>query len=238
MQTPAEKTLVVIPTYNEKENIIALLDHLLKELPEVHALVVDDNSPDGTAKVVEEKIKSDPRVHLLLRQKKEGLGKAYLAGFRWALDKGYGTIVEMDADFSHRAVDLKQMLETMKNKNADAVVGSRWVKGGGTINWGLGRKIISRGGSFYSRCILGYPVRDWTGGFNAWRRKVVEYFFVNQIESNGYSFQIELKYKALKHGFKVVESPILFEDRRVGQSKMSGRIVREALWRVWKIRFQ
>ena len=236
MQKLMEKTLVVIPTYNEKDNIIALLEHLFKELPEVHALVVDDNSPDGTAKIVEEKIKADPRVHLLLRQKKEGLGKAYLAGFRWALDKGYDVIVEMDADFSHRAVDLKQMLEVLKG--ADAVVGSRWVKGGGTINWGLGRKIISRGGSFYSRMILGYPVRDWTGGFNAWRRKVIEYFFVNQIESNGYSFQIELKYKALKHGFKVVESPILFEDRRVGQSKMSGRIVREALWRVWKIRFQ
>lgn len=236
MQKQAEKTLVVIPTYNEKDNILALIDVLFKELPEVHVLVVDDNSPDGTAKLVEEKNKSDSRVHLLLRQKKEGLGKAYLAGFRWALDKDYDIIVEMDADFSHRAVDLRQMLEALKG--ADAVIGSRWVKGGGTINWGLGRKIISRGGSFYSRMILGYPVRDWTGGFNAWRRKVIEYFFVNQIESNGYSFQIELKYKALKHGFKVIESPILFEDRRVGQSKMSGRIVREALWRVWKIRFQ
>lgn len=236
MEKTLAKTLVVVPTYNEKDNIVALLDGLFKELPEVHALVVDDNSPDGTAKIVEEKSKSDSRVHLFLRQKKEGLGKAYLAGFRWALDHGYDVIVEMDADFSHRAVDLKNMLEVLKD--ADAVVGSRWVKGGGTVNWGIGRKIISRGGSFYSRCILGYPVRDWTGGFNVWRRKVVEYFFINPIESNGYSFQIELKYKALKKGFKVVEAPILFEDRRVGQSKMSSKIVREALWRVWKIRFQ
>ena len=231
-----EKTLVVVPTYNEKDNIIALLEGLFSELPEVNALVVDDNSPDGTAKIVEEKSKADPRVHLLLRQKKEGLGRAYMAGFRWALDHGYEVIVEMDADFSHRAVDLKKMLGLLKD--SDAVVGSRWVSGGGTVNWGLGRKIISRGGSFYSRCILGYPLRDWTGGFNVWRRKVVEYFFENPIESNGYSFQIELKYKALKQGFKVVESPILFEDRRVGQSKMSGKIVREALWRVWKIRCQ
>lgn len=233
----SSKVLVVIPTYNEKENIIALMDGLFAELPEVNALVVDDNSPDGTAKIVEEKSKSDPRVHLLLRQKKEGLGKAYLAGFRWGLDKAYDVIVEMDADFSHRAVDLKKMLETLKSADVDAVVGSRWVSGGGTINWGLGRKIISRGGSFYSKCILGFPLKDWTGGFNVWKRKVVEYFFANPIESNGYSFQIELKYKALKQGFKVVESPILFEDRRVGQSKMSSKIVREALWRVWKIRF-
>ena len=235
MEKTMEKTLVVIPTYNEKDNILALLESLFKELPDVNALVVDDNSPDGTAQVVRDRSHKDQRVHLLLRQKKEGLGKAYLAGFRWALDHGYDVIVEMDADFSHRAVDLRIMLEALKN--ADAVVGSRWVPGGGTINWGLGRKIISRGGSFYSRCILGYPIRDWTGGFNVWRRKVVEYFFSNPIESNGYSFQIELKYKALKKGFKVIESPILFEDRRVGQSKMSSKIVREALWRVWKIRF-
>jgi dolichol-phosphate mannosyltransferase len=230
------KNLVIIPTYNEKENIQALTKAVF-ELPiSVDILVVDDSSPDGTGQIVQTLMQSQPRLNLLTRQKKEGLGRAYIAGFKWGLEKGYDVIVEMDADFSHRPLDLVKIIDA--SQRADFVVGSRWVSGGGTINWGLLRKIISRGGSFYSRQILGFPLHDWTGGFNAWKRVVLEKINLDSVQSNGYSFQIELKYKALKNGFKVIEAPILFEDRRVGKSKMSMAIVLEAFYRVWKIRFQ
>lgn len=230
------KTLIVIPTYNEKENI-PLLTKAVLDLPiTVDILVVDDSSPDGTGEIVQNLMKTQPRLHLLVRQKKEGLGRAYIAGFKWGLEKGYDIIVEMDADFSHRPLDLVKILDRMSQ--ADFVVGSRWTSGGGTVHWSLMRKIISKGGSFYSRTILGYPLKDWTGGFNAWKRKVLEGIGLDSIQSNGYSFQIELKYKALKKGFVGVESPILFEDRRIGNSKMSMAIVLEAFYKVWKIRFQ
>lgn len=231
------KSLIIFPTYNEKDNIIEIIKAVFEQLPEgVDILVVDDNSPDGTAQVVQKLADSDPRVHLLLREKKQGLGRAYIAGFEWGLSKAYDVFVEMDADFSHRPVDLVKILKEIVN--VDFAVGSRYVPGGGTKNWGLLRKIISRGGSIYARLILGFPMNDWTGGFNAWKRNVLESIGLRQIQSNGYSFQIELKYKAQKLGFKGLEVPIQFEERRIGQSKMSLHIVLEAFYKVWMIRFK
>ncbi len=229
------KALVIIPTYNERDNIRPLLSEIFSLTPRTHVLVVDDNSPDKTASVVGELQRDYPQLHLLSRAQKQGLGRAYIAGFEWGLKNNYEVLVEMDADFSHRPEDLLKILERIEGN--DVVVGSRWIKGGGTKNWGIGRKIISRGGSFYSKVILGYPLLDWTGGFNAWKAHVLTAMPLGSVKSEGYSFQIELKYKALKNHFRVEEVPILFEDRRVGESKMSSRIVLEALYRVWKIRF-
>lgn len=241
------KKLVIIPTFNECENIKKLIPDILKITdPETSILVVDDNSPDGTAQAVltfaqphshnsDNSNLNSNRVHLLLRKKKEGLGRAYIAGFQWGLEKGYDILTEMDADYSHRPIDLIKILEA--SQNYDFVIGSRYVQGGETVHWGFFRKLISRGGSIYSRFILGYPIRDWTGGFNSWNRQVLEKMNLNSIQSNGYSFQIELKYRALRLGFKGCEVPIIFEDRRVGQSKMSLKIVLEAFYRVWLIRF-
>lgn len=243
------RVLVIVPTYNEFENIRPLVTEVFKEVDaavqngrlkgvEPAMLVVDDNSPDGTADVVRDLQKAPfgSRLHLLSRPGKQGLGKAYLAGFDWGLQNGYDVLIEMDADFSHRPVDLVKVIEAMV-KGADFAVGSRYTAGGGTVNWGLGRKIISRGGSLYSRTILGHPLNDWTGGFNAWTAKTLKGIGLDRVKSNGYSFQIELKYRALEAGFKGVEVPILFEDRRVGQSKMSAKIVFEAFGRVWGMRF-
>lgn len=229
------KALVIIPTYNEIDNVQPIVEQVFAENPEVHILIVDDSSPDGTGEKVKDLMKVHANLDLLVRTKKEGLGKAYIAGFKVGLKRGYDVLVEMDADFSHRPKDLKAHLE--KIKECDFIVGSRWVQGGGTVNWGLGRRLISKGGSLYSRLILGYPVRDWTGGFNLWKREVLLAIGLDDIQSEGYSFQIELKYRALKKGFKMLENPIIFEDRRVGQSKMSSRIVFEALLRVWSIRW-
>ncbi len=230
------KTLIVIPTYNECENIPVLIDSILNLNRDLNILVVDDNSPDGTGLLVSEISKKNPRVQLLSRPGKEGLGRAYIAGLSWGLSQKYDFLFEMDADFSHRPEDLLKLLGHLKD--ADFIVGSRYVPGGQTKNWGILRKIISRGGSLYSQIILGYPLQDWTGGFNGWSRAVLERIRLDTVKSNGYSFQIELKYRALKNGFKGIEVPILFEDRRVGQSKMSFKIVIEAFYRVWKIRFQ
>lgn len=229
------KTLVIFPTYNEKENISAIIPEVLKQNIGVDILVVDDNSPDGTAEEVRKLQSQYSNVHLLVREKKNGLGRAYIAGFQWGLEKGYEILVEMDADFSHRPVDLKALIEgAAKN---DFAVGSRYCVGGKVVNWTASRKAISRGGSFYSRMILGFPINDWTGGFNAWKNKTLIGIDLPTVESNGYSFQIELKYRALSKGFKGVEVPIVFEERREGQSKMSSKIVWEALFRVWKMRF-
>lgn len=228
------KSLIIIPTYNERENLPNLIPAVRAATPDVDILVVDDNSPDGTQDAVRELQKKDAKVHLLGRAGKQGLGKAYLAGFAWGLEKGYDALVEMDADFSHRPEDLKRLLEALPA--VDFAMGSRWVSGGKTVNWGLGRKVISRGGSFYTRQILRYPVRDWTGGFNAWKASTLRKIGLDSVKSEGYSFQIELKYRALRLGLRGVEVPIVFEDRRVGQSKMSSRIVLEALHRVWGLR--
>lgn len=226
--------LVIIPTYNERDNIAQIVPAVRLATPGVDILVVDDNSPDGTQDVVRGLQATDAKLHLLGRPGKEGLGRAYIAGFKWGLERGAQFLVEMDADFSHRPEDLKRILETLPE--ADFVMGSRWVPGGQTVNWGLGRKIISRGGSFYTRQILRYPVRDWTGGFNGWKAATLHKIGLDSVRSEGYSFQIELKYRALRLGLRGIEIPIVFEDRRVGQSKMSSRIVFEALYRVWGLR--
>lgn len=229
------KKLVIVPTYNEIENLKSLFPALMSLSEKFDVLVVDDSSPDGTGAFVTSEAQKNSRVHLLSRPQKQGLGKAYIAGFKWGIEKGYDVLVEMDADFSHRPMDLNEILK--KIETTDVVIGSRYVPGGSTVNWGLVRKMISRGGGIYSRMILGFPIQDWTGGFNAWKKEVLQKIDLDQIQSNGYSFQIELKYKASKHGFKVVEYPIVFEDRRVGQSKMSLKIVLEAFYKVWMIRF-
>lgn len=235
------KTLVCIPTYNEKENISLIISAVLAVTgSDVHVLVIDDNSPDGTGQIVRgliaQSAESDQsRLHLLSRAAKKGLGRAYIAGFKWALQNYYDVIVEMDADFSHRPEDLVKILKAIES--ADFAVGSRYVPEGRTVNWGLLRKIISKGGSLYTRLILGYPLADWTGGFNAWKNHVLKKIDLDQVKSNGYSFQIELKYRALKNQFKGVEVPIVFEDRRVGKSKMNMKIVVEAFTRVWGMRF-
>ncbi|MBL7543574.1 MAG: polyprenol monophosphomannose synthase [Bdellovibrionaceae bacterium] len=230
------KGLVIIPTYNEKENIEAIIRAVLDQNLGLHILVVDDSSPDGTGRIVQDLMGLFPNyVYLLTRQKKEGLGRAYIAGFKWGLEREYTHLIEMDADFSHRPIDLVQHVQSWGA--FDFVIGSRYVKGGETVNWGLLRKVISRGGSLYSRIILGYPINDWTGGFNSWRRDVLQKINLDSVTSNGYSFQIELKYKASRHNFKVKEVPIVFEDRRVGKSKMSMKIVIEAFYKVWQIRW-
>lgn len=235
--------LIVVPTYNEIENLQSLIETVLGATPRtVDLLVVDDNSPDGTGHLADLlSQKHEPRVHVLHRQKKMGLGTAYVNGFKWGLVRkredgtpAYDAIIEMDADFSHHPRYLKDMLA--KLETADVAIGSRYVPGGGTVNWGIGRKILSRGGSIYSRIILGASIRDFTGGFNGWRRHVLESVDISSLRSDGYSFQIELKYRAYLKGFRLVEFPIIFEDRKVGKSKMSKRIVIEALKRVWGFR--
>jgi dolichol-phosphate mannosyltransferase len=228
------RALVCLPTYDEKDNVVPVTEAILAATPDVEVLIIDDNSPDGTGQLADGIAAREPRVKVLHRAGKEGLGKAYLAGFDWALGHGYELILEMDADFSHDPGCLPGMLEAARD--ADLVLGSRNVPGGGTVNWGLGRKIISRGGSLYARTILGIPVRDLTGGFKCFHRKVLESIDLPTVECSGYAFQIELTFRALRRGFRVVEFPIVFVDRRVGRSKMSKRIVLEALLKVWSIR--
>ena len=226
---------VVIPTYNERDNIGALIPQIL-EMPRFRVLVVDDSSPDGTGEIVADLARHDARVGLLSRPSKQGLGRAYLAGFRQALAEGAEFICEMDADFSHDPQYLPQLLAAAE-LDYDLVLGSRYVRGGGTVNWGWLRQLISRGGNIYARAILGLPVMDATGGYRCYRRRVLETLDLDAIQSNGYSFQIELVYRAMRAGFRVGEVPIVFPDRRVGQSKMSRRIVLEALLTVWRLRF-
>mgnify|MGYP006268472997 CR=1 FL=1 len=232
---PARPALVCLPTYDEAENVGPMVEAILAATPDVEVLVIDDNSPDGTGRLADAIAAREPRLHVLHRAGKQGLGKAYLAGFAWALGHGYALVLEMDADFSHDPKYLPAMLE--KARQADLVLGSRNVPGGGTVNWGLGRKILSRGGSLYARLILGLPVRDLTGGFKCFRREVLEAIDLGSVECSGYAFQIELTWRAFRKGFRVAEIPIVFVDRRVGQSKMSRRIVLEAIRKVWSIRF-
>lgn len=231
------KALIIVPTYNEAENVRGIAEQLLAALPVADVLFVDDNSPDGTGDILDGMAAGNTRIHVMHRAGKLGLGTAYIEGFKWGLAREYTYIFEMDADGSHDPKYLPQML-ALAEDGADAVIGSRNVPGGGTVNWGVGRKVLSKGGSLYARTILGIDVRDVTAGFVCWHRKVLEALDFARIDSNGYSFQIEMKYQALKRGFKLVETPIIFVDRRVGQSKMSRAIVAEALLKVWALRFR
>ena len=227
--------LICIPTFNERDNVEAIARAALDADSRVDVLVIDDNSPDGTGRIADHFAANEPRAHVLHRPHKEGLGRAYLDGFRWALERGYEFIVEMDADFSHDPKYLPRFLDQAQ-AGVDLVLGSRYVAGGGTVNWGRVRKLVSQGGSLYARTVLGLHLRDLTGGFKCFRRRVLESIDLASVHSTGYAFQIELTYRAIKKGFTVQEIPIVFEDRRVGQSKMSWRIVLEALAMVWKLR--
>lgn len=225
---------VVVPTYNERENIEPLIERILEQ-PRFRVLIVDDNSPDGTGKLVADLSRYESRIGVLSRPGKLGLGTAYIAGFKRALAEGAEFIYEMDADFSHDPAYLPALLEAAETRY-DLALGSRYVRGGGTTDWGLVRKLISRGGSLYAGLILGLPVRDATGGFRCYRRAVLEAIDLDRIRSNGYAFQIEMLYRTIQHGFRVGEIPIIFPDRRVGKSKMSKKIVFEALLNVWRMR--
>lgn len=236
------RILVIVPTYNEADNIPRILPQVLGQDPRIDVLVVDDGSPDGTADLVEA-LAAEPgllreegaRIHLLRRTAKDGLGRAYVAGFAWGLEEGYEVLIQMDADLSHPPSSLPGLIEGLAQ--ADVVMGSRYVGGRvNVINWPITRLLISLFGSLYARTITGLPVRDATGGFNAYRRQVLETIDLHRIQSNGYSFQIELKFRAWRRGFTLLEVPIVFTERETGESKMSKRIVREAVWRVWKLR--
>ena len=230
--------LVIVPTYNEAENIEDIIEAVLR-LPEpFHILVVDDNSPDGTAEIVERISRKNSRVHLLLRKRKEGLGKAYLAGFRWALEHHYAFVFEMDADFSHPPEKLPEMLRILENDEADVVIGSRYLRGRiNVVNWDLKRILLSYFASLYVRIVTGIPVRDTTAGFVGYKAEVLKKINPENVRFIGYAFQIEMKYRAWKKGFRLKEIPIVFTDRIKGKSKMSGGIISEAFWGVLKLRW-
>jgi dolichol-phosphate mannosyltransferase len=228
------KLLITIPTYNEIENIEALISSINLTVPEAHILVVDDNSPDGTAAVVERIAEHNPSLHILKRECKQGLASAYLAGFDWGLLKGYDAFLEMDADFSHNPKYIPEMLDAIQNH--DVVIGSRNIKGGAVEGWPFLRNLVSKGGSLYSRVILRCPIKDLTGGFNMWTKDALLKIGLNNIVSKGYSFQIEMKYRAWLNKCSVKEIPILFTDRKLGSSKMSKKILFEALLNIWKIK--
>ena len=230
------KALVIVPTYNERENLPALAQRLLALPAGVELLVVDDNSPDGTGKLADELAAQHPPIHVLHRAEKNGLGRAYIAGFKWALERGYEFILEMDGDFSHNPDDVPKFIEAAQN--ADLVLGSRYCNGIRVINWPLGRLVLSMGAGVYVRVITGLPFSDPTGGFKCFRRRALQSLDLDTVRSNGYSFQIELTHKIWRQGMKVDEVPIIFTDRFQGASKMSGHIVWEAIWMVWRLWFQ
>lgn len=221
---------MIIPTYNEAENITSVVARVRAAVPDADVLVADDNSPDGTGKFADELAATDEQVHVLHRKGKEGLGAAYLAGFDWGIERGYGVLVEMDADGSHQPEELPRLLTALKG--ADLVLGSRWVPGGRVVNWPKHREMLSRGGSTYSRMLLGVPIRDVTGGFRAFRAETLQGLGLTEVASQGYCFQVDLARRAVEAGFHVVEVPITFVERELGDSKMSRDIVVEALWRV------
>jgi dolichol-phosphate mannosyltransferase len=227
-----EPVLVVIPTYNERENLGPILDRLHKALPDVHVLVVDDGSPDGTGELADERAAANENVHVMHRTEKAGLGAAYIAGFRWGLAREYNTIVEMDADGSHAPEDLPRLLDAVGD--ADLAIGSRYVPGGAVVNWPLKRQVLSRGANVYSQLALGMRTRDITAGFRAYRRPVLEKLALDEVNSHGYCFQIDLTIRTAEAGFEIVEVPITFTEREIGESKMDGSIIREAFLRVAK----
>lgn len=233
----AERFLVVLPTYNESRNLSQIVPVILSQDDRLEVLVVDDSSPDGTGAIADVLASGIARVHVLHRTAKEGLGRAYLAGFSWGLSRGYDVLFEMDADFSHDPRFLKDLIRAIE-EGADLAIGSRYKAGVNVINWPMSRLILSSGANLYARLITGLPLTDSTGGFKAFRRKVLEAIPFERVRSNGYSFQIEMSYRAWKKGFRLVEVPIIFTDRVEGQSKMNKRIVREAIWMVWWLRLR
>ena len=231
-----ERVLVVVPTYNERINVPLIVPAILGQDQRIEVLVVDDSSPDGTGELADQLAAENPRVHVLHRSQKEGLGKAYIAGFRWALDHGYDLIFEMDADFSHDPRFLPTFLDAIQD--ADLVIGSRYKTGVNVINWPISRLLLSLGANQYARLVTGLPLADSTGGFKCFRRRVLEAIPLERVRSNGYAFQIEMSYLAWRKGFRLKEIPIVFTDRVEGQSKMNRKIVREAVWMVWWLRLR
>jgi dolichol-phosphate mannosyltransferase len=236
MAAEAPSVWLIVPTYNEAPNIEPLVGAVRKVLPASRRiLIVDDSSPDGTGQTADRLAAEHEDVEVLHRPRKEGLGPAYLAGFRQALGQGAELVLQMDADFSHDPAYVPRLIDA--SRNADLVLGSRYVSGGGVTEWGPTRRLISRGGSAYARTVLGVRIRDLTGGFKCWRREALESVDLDSVDSRGYAFQIEMTYRAIRAGFRVVEVPIVFRERRVGASKMTGLIVTEAIWRVPALRF-
>lgn len=232
------RSLIILPTYNERENIESIVSAILRQSADFDVLVVDDNSPDGTGQIADALSAENSRVQVMHRAEKQGLGTAYIQGFVWALAREYEYVFEMDADFSHDPADLVRLRAPLVVGEADAAVGSRWVSGGGTRNWSFLRTFISRGGSLYSRLVLGVPVQDLTSGFKCFSRRVLANLDLASVHSNGYAFQVEMNYRCYQRGFRVKEVPILFVDRRVGKSKMGSHIVTEAMLVVLRLRFQ
>jgi dolichol-phosphate mannosyltransferase len=232
----AERALVIVPTYNERENIARLIESVLDKDPRLEMLIVDDGSPDGTGEIVANIGKENTRVHLLRRPKKMGLGTAYKAGFKWSLERAYDYTFEMDADFSHDPAHLPQFLRAIET--ADLVIGSRYDRGKVTVvNWPIGRLLLSYYANIYARVVTGLPLYDLTAGFKVFRRAVLEAIDLDDVRSNGYAFQIEMHFRAWRKNFRICEIPIVFVDRTEGTSKMSKAIVREAVWMVWRLRF-
>lgn len=224
------RILVIVPTYNERDSLPLIIERIRSCVPQAQILIVDDNSPDGTGAIADALATADPQVRVLHRFSKEGLGAAYTAGFRWGLDEGFDVLVEMDADGSHQPEQLPRLLRALHD--ADLVLGSRWVAGGGTQNWSKGREVLSRGGNLYTRTLLGLPLYDATGGYRAFRADTLRGIDLHTVASQGYCFQVDLAWRAVQRGFTVIEVPITFVEREVGTSKMSQAIVAEALWRV------
>ena len=236
MRDNASRALVIVPTYNERDNIERLTREVLAQDPRLDVLIIDDNSPDGTGQLADELVAANPRIRVHHRAGKLGLGTAYLEGFRIGIREGYGLLFEMDADFSHDPSHLPQFLKAAEEY--DVVLGSRYLHGRVTvINWPITRLVLSYGANVYARFVTGLPVADATGGYKCFRRNVLEGIALDRVESEGYAFQIEMSFRAWKRGFRIGEIPIVFVDRTAGESKMSKRIVREAVWRVWKLRF-
>ena len=231
----AERLLVILPTYNESENLPKIVPRILEQDPRLEILVVDDNSPDGTGRLASDLAGLNPRVHVLHRTQKEGLGRAYLAGFAWGLERGYDRLFEMDADFSHDPRFLPDLIKTV-DEGADLAIGSRYKTGVNVINWPMSRLLLSFFASVYARWITGLPLTDLTAGFKCFRKQVLTAIPLDKVRSNGYAFQIEMSFRAWRKGFKLVEVPIVFTDRTEGRSKMNRAIVREAVWVVWWLR--
>jgi dolichol-phosphate mannosyltransferase len=234
--SPTQRALIIFPTYNEKENIEKIVHAVLPMDPRINVLIVDDNSPDGTGKIADRLAEQEEKVNVLHRRQKNGLGRAYIAGFKWAIERGYDYIFEMDADFSHGPEYIKDFLREIRNH--DLIVGSRYVSGVNVINWPMSRLLLSYFANMYTRIVSGLPMRDATGGFKCFRREVLEAIDLDEVRSSGYAFQIEMSMRAWKKNFRIKEIPIIFYDRTAGESKMSKKIMMEAVYRVWWLRLK